>query len=734
MYQIVKVSLWAFVVSALLGSCSMFEKEFILPSPVATQATQIAEVSVVANWKKVTGAGSYEVDLALDSNFTQILDDYQGKKTSNLSLKFRGLGANTSYYYRVRANVSSQISVSSNVIKVTTKALDLPMVYRASGVSATGFSLHWQKMPVVDIYLLDVAFDENFIEYVDGYQAKEIVSDTHIVVKNVPVGKQYYYRVKTQKDNSFSEYSTALSVFTTALPSPISLPASQVAFTSFIANWQTMPEANSYQIDVATNALFTDILPNYTNLNLTTNSLQVTGLDANRRYYYRVRAINSETRSNYSRVVAVTTQNLAAPVATIASNIQSGSFRANWQTVPNASVYLLDVALDPYFSQILPSYNSLAVISNSVDVVGLNASVAYYYRVRAQGLGATSAYSDVIRLVTGLLPAPIVNQVTNQTVSGFTASWQPQSNTEIYSLEVATNATFTNFLPGYRNRTVLGGSHTVEGIDFRINYYYRLRSKKADKFSRYSVPVMVPACIGNTCKIARLELAGVYANHDTRLKSQTYIYDGQNRLIEISHQNRSDLKWVMSYHSDGTIEKVDKYKAGILMLRHIYTYSNGLLTSVKQEDGTGAFVEVWLFTYDNKNQRKTWTIYVDENGRKLKQMFVYTVDGKGNVIKVKDQNNQILRKYGYEKSLSPFALFNPDLCFFIATSRDQWTNDTPETAFEDNEYRGFLPTYNIKREETTSLELFSYTINTKGVAINKSGALGAMYTFQGCGF
>lgn len=735
MYQLIKLRLWVVVVSSLwFYGCSMFEKDFILPSPVATQATNVAEVSAVVNWKKVTGAGSYEVDVALDENFAQILDDYQGKRSADLSLPLKGLSANTTYYYRVRAKISNQISTNSNVVKVTTKALDTPVAYRASNVSATGFSLHWQKMPVVTAYLLDIAFDESFNEFVEGYQAKEVVNDTHLVVKNVPVGRQYYYRIKTQKENSFSEYSNALSVFTTALPSPQPLPASQIGFTSFIANWEKMPEASSYQIDVATDALFTNILSNYEALNLTTNTLQVTGLKANRKYYYRVRAINSETRSNYSQVVAVTTKNLTPPVATNATNIQSNSFRANWQTVPNASVYLLDVGLDPYFSQILPSYNSLAVIDNFADITGLEASVVYYYRVRAEGFDATSEYSNVVKLVTGLMPAPIANQVTNQTVSGFTASWQQQPGSEVYSLEVATDAAFTNFVPGYKNRTVLGGSHTVADIDFKTNYYYRLRAKKVDKFSAYSNPVMVPACIGNSCKLASLDLSGVYASQDTKLKSQMYVYDGQNRLIEINHPNKSQLRWTVNYGADGVISTVDKYHTGVLKFRYIYTYSNGLLTSVRQEDQTGAFVEAWRFTYDNKGQRKTWTIYSDEAETMIKFGFTYFVDGKGNVLKVKDKNNQVFREYSYEKSLSPLALFNPDLCFFIATNRDQWTNEAPEINFEDNEYRGFLPKHNIKTEQTSSFEIFGYSLNAKGIAVAKSGAFAASYSYQGCGF
>ncbi|WP_299462745.1 fibronectin type III domain-containing protein [uncultured Microscilla sp.] len=734
MNRIVKVSLWVFIVSALLCSCSMFEKDFILPSPVATQATQVAEVSLVANWKKVTGAGSYEVDLALDENFTQIMDDYQGKKANKLSLTFRGLNANTTYYYRVRANVSNQISASSNVVKVTTKALDVPIVYRASNVSATGFRLHWKKMPVVTAYLLDIALDENFNQWLEGYQAREIVADTHVVVKNVAVGKQFYYRVKIRKNNSLSEYSSALSVFTTSLPSPETLPATQVGFTSFIANWKQMSEASSYQIDVSTDPLFENIMPNYTNLNLSANRLLVNGLNANQKYYYRVRAINSETRSNYSKVIVVNTKMLEAPVATNATNIGSNSFKANWQPAPNASVYLLDVALDPNFSQILPTYNSLAVLDNFAEVVGLDASRVYYYRLRAQGLGATSDYSNVVRLVTGLLPAPVVNQVVNQTVNGFTASWQVRSESELYSLEVATNTTFTDYLPGYRNKAVLGGSHTVQGVDFKTNYYYRVRAKQGGKFSAYSSAVMVPACIGNACKLARIDFTGVYEGNDSKLKSQIYIYDGQHRLVEITHQNKAQLRWLVSYQSDGTIKAVDKYIMGALVLRHIYTYRSGVLVSIRQEDQAGDFLEWWKFSYDNKGQRKSWVIYGDEAGTVVKFKFDYTRDGKGNVIQIRSKDNQTFRRYTYEKSLSPFALFNPDLCFFIATNRDQWTSEAPVSDFEGNEYRGFLPLYNIKSEQMTGLEIFGYTLNSKGMAITKNGSLTAAYTFQGCGF
>lgn len=735
MHQFIKVSLLLIITSSLFYSCSLFEKEFILPSPVAAPANKIEVVSFMANWQKVTGASSYEVDLALDPQFTQFVAGYRAKRVAELSLNLTNLDPNTTYYYRVRANISNQISQNSNVIEVTTQPLGAPVVYPATDISATGFRVHWKRMPIVSAYLLDVALDESFTQFIKGYQAHEVaVADTHLLISNVSVNKQYFYRIKLKQANSESEYSNVLSVFTTTLASPEALPATEIGLSSFVANWKAMPEANSYQIDVSTDPFFGTTIARYTNLNLVDNRLVVLNLDANTKYYYRVRAINSETKSNYSKVITVTTKNLDAPIANEASNIESGAFRASWKAVPNAASYLLDVALDPHFSQILPNYNSKPSLDTHLDVQSLDASTTYYYRVRAKGLGAVSEYSNTITLTTGLLPAPIADPVSAHKAFEFTANWQAQPDISVYALDIATDAAFTNFVAGYESKIVLGTSHKVTGLDFRTKYYYRVRTKRLSKFSAYSNVIEVSPCISNTCKLKSIDFTGAYSQYDSRFRSQTYHYDAQNRLIKITHQNKTQLEWTISYHANGDINRVDKYIGNALMLRHIYTYSNGVLASVRQENQVGAFVELWKFTYNAQKQRTSWTFYSDEAATIPKNFFSYVRDAEGNVTQVKYASGTIFREYSYDKTLSPLALFNPDLCFFIATNRDLWTRDVPAIDFEGNEFRGFLPVYNIKSEETGSIELFNYELNSKDIAVKKVGFFAATYTMQDCGF
>lgn len=732
MLKVIKLSFFLLIASSFY-SCSIFEKDFILPVPIATDADKITEVGFTAHWKKVTGAGSYELDLATDKDFTQFVEGYQSKKIVELAITLENLEPNTIYYYRVRANISSQISQNSNVIEVSTKALDNPVVYPATQISATGFRLHWKKMPIASAYVLDVAFDESFTQWVDGYKEREIVADTHLLVSNVTVNKQYFYRVRVKQSESFSAYSNVLSVFTTTLPSPEALPATEVEYTSFTANWKAMPEATSYQIDVALDPLFENIIPKYTSLNLTANRLVIVGLDANKTYYYRIRAINSETRSNYSNVITVNTNNLASPIATAATNVQSGVFRANWQPVSNAASYYIDVALDPAFSQILLLYNNEAVLTNFLDITGLDASTTYYYRVRAKGLNATSENSNVITVTTGLLPAPTATAVSNQKVFEFTANWQAQPDISVYVLDVATDEAFTNFVAGYQNKEVTGTLHKVEGLDFRTTYYYRLRAKRLSKLSAYSNMIQVDPIITDACKLAKIEFTGAYTSYDSNLRSQTYTYDTQNRLKEILYHHKTSVKWLIDYNIDGTIKSVNQYYNGNLFTQHIYNYSGGVLQSITQTSNAGVFKELWTFTYDSQGRRDSWTIYSDQAKTTVKRAFTYTRDAEGNVTQVY-RDGSLFRVYTYVEGLSPLALFNPDLCFFIGTNRDQWTSDASVSNFEDNEFRGFLPLRNIDSEQAGSLEIFKFDLNAQGVATKQQGYFSATYTMQGCSF
>jgi hypothetical protein len=63
------------------------------------------------------------------------------------------------------------------------------------------------------------------------------------------------------------------------------------------------------------------------------------------------------------------------------------------------------------------------------------------------------------------------------TINSFTAIWSSVAEATGYQLDVATNASFTTFVPGYNNLDVgLVTSWNVTGLARNTFYYYRLRT------------------------------------------------------------------------------------------------------------------------------------------------------------------------------------------------------------------------------------------------------------------
>ena len=92
-------------------------------APVALKATNVRANSLTANWRSVSGATGYRLDVSASANFTNFVLGYQNLDVGNVTNRnVTGLAANTLYYYRVRAYNGNSTSPNSNVIKTKTKS------------------------------------------------------------------------------------------------------------------------------------------------------------------------------------------------------------------------------------------------------------------------------------------------------------------------------------------------------------------------------------------------------------------------------------------------------------------------------------------------------------------------------------------------------------------------------------------------------------------------------------
>ena len=187
----------------------------------------------------------------------------------------------------------------------------------------------------------------------------------------------------------------------TNLAAPVALDATNVTDRDFTANWNPSDGANDYELDVATDMSFNDIVVHLTNL--APSSTVVDKLLDNTEYFYRVRAtLNGANPSPNSNVISVYTMP-EPPVARDATNVTSDGFTANWDAVDGLTDYVLYVSLDNIPADPpswIPGYDGQPINGTSHTLTGLDSGTIYYYAVKAKADARVSEMSNSIEVET----------------------------------------------------------------------------------------------------------------------------------------------------------------------------------------------------------------------------------------------------------------------------------------------------------------------------------------------
>src|SRR5205814_2109856 len=169
------------------------------------------------------------------------------------------------------------------------------------------------------------------------------------------------------------------------------------------------------------------------------------------------------------------------PAASVATNVTSSGFTANWSSVSNATGYRLDVSTSSSFTSYV-TWDVGNVTSRSNG--GLSANAIYYYRVRAYNGAGTGGNSNVISVMTSsITPAQMLSPTPGSsgsngstfTSSTVTFSWSAGVSVTEYLLDVGNSLGASDI---YGASQGLNHSHTVSNIptDGRT-IYVRLLSK-----------------------------------------------------------------------------------------------------------------------------------------------------------------------------------------------------------------------------------------------------------------
>jgi len=299
----------------------------------------------------------------------------------------------------------------------------------------------------------------------------------------------YYWRVKAYDGNNYSDWSTTRSYTTRqlTLEAPVlSSPANNLsdAEISQTLSWGSVSNATGYTLQYSTVSDFSTA----SQVDLTGTTHNISGLNYNTSYYWRVKATNGGIESNWSSVFSFTTYQLTldAPVlSTPANNLADAniSLSLSWSSVSNATGYTLQYTTLSDFS----AGTEVDITGTSYDITGLNYNTSYYWRVKATNGGIESNWSSVFSFTTyqPTLDAPTLgspsNLATDVTLSP-TLSWNEVSGATTYFVEYSTSSDFST----KTEAAVTTTTKNLSSLSYSTTYYWRVKAFDGNVYSDWS--------------------------------------------------------------------------------------------------------------------------------------------------------------------------------------------------------------------------------------------------------
>jgi hypothetical protein len=213
-------------------------------------------------------------------------------------------------------------------------------------------------------------------------------SNPNITVTNLTPGTVYQWHVSSDCSAFSSPASfTTLSTTTSACPSPSVLNESNITTNGGSLSWDAIPAATSYTVEYQeSNATSWTTMPA-----VTTNSLNVSGLNSGTIYNWHVKADCSVFSAASSFTTTVIPTGCTAPGNNATTNLTKNSATLTWSGVTGAQSYT--IKFHKVGQNNWSNYNN--IVGTSKNITGLAASTAYEWKISSKCNGSSSAYSAV---------------------------------------------------------------------------------------------------------------------------------------------------------------------------------------------------------------------------------------------------------------------------------------------------------------------------------------------------
>ena len=361
--------------------------------PQLTASLHATSGKPVLQWNAVADAAKYWVYSSVDgTNFTIIATVTDGLRyTHNSALP------ETTYYYAVRAACSRSEngnSIRSATVSIRCGAaapLAAPVITLYNKAATGQPRLTWAAVDGAAKYEVWRATGKN-----GTYYKMYTLQGTGYSNTTAVAGRTYYYKVRAvDAEGTAGPFSTVKSI-TCDLAQPVISIFTKTASGKPSLSWAAVAGADKYEVYRATTKTGTY----YKMYTLTGTSYTNTTAVAGKTYYYKVKAIDTDSsyaNSAFSAVKYITCD-LAQPTGVSITLSSSGLPKITWNAVDGAEKYEIWRSTTGEAGSFSKMYTQTSTTYTNTTA---KAGVTYYYKVRAilpENTNANSAYSAVVSM------------------------------------------------------------------------------------------------------------------------------------------------------------------------------------------------------------------------------------------------------------------------------------------------------------------------------------------------
>lgn len=357
----------------------------------------VAYDSVVFKWKKHWKADRYNIVIAKDSLFDEII--YDSLAYTDSSHYITTLDYGMTYYWKLQAESDSALSYWSETRIFYTNLEAAILVYPENNSANVPLPIEfqWDAPKIATSFHFQLADNPEFT----NPMRDDTLEERSVEIEELDF-KQYYWRVRYFADSLTGVWSDAWNFTPNPGSAVMTYPEEDMKNVPLDAKltWEAPKIADKFHLQIARDEAFEDIVVERLNLKVMEFNIKTISLDPVSTYYWRVRievdGIPGLWADPWAFSTGIWDVDLVSPADK--SDKQPLEIDFDWDPVEGAESYDIQIATDEDFANI--TEEKLNLTDTELSTVLPDSGQTYYWRARGVHADGDGPWSDVWELKT----------------------------------------------------------------------------------------------------------------------------------------------------------------------------------------------------------------------------------------------------------------------------------------------------------------------------------------------